>query len=282
MFDKWAYDKAGTKPINSSLGAFIPRGDVTLYAIYKAAPQPAPQPQPQPQPKPQPQPAKPVQTLANDGTKVGKGADAAAAAAAITGAKTSGTDESDGPSGAVYGQLNLQLKKAEKKALTVKWKSVGAKQYVVFSAPCGSKMKEVKRTTGTTYKATNLASGKSYKFIVMAVDGSNKVVSTSKVIHVYTKGGKSKKTSNPTAVKVKSTKVKLSLKSKKTKNFSLNGKVVSKGKMHRKIKYESSNPAIATVNAKGKITAKAAGKCKIFAYAASGLCKTVNVTVKKK
>ena len=143
-------------------------------------------------------------------------------------------------------------------------------------------MKEVKRTTGTTYKATNLASGKSYKFIVMAVDGSNKVVSTSKVIHVYTKGGKSKKTSNPTAVKVKSTKVKLSLKSKKTKNFSLNGKVVSKGKMHRKIKYESSNPAIATVNAKGKITAKAAGKCKIFAYAASGLCKTVNVTVKKK
>jgi uncharacterized protein YjdB len=53
-----------------------------------------------------------------------------------------------------------------------------------------------------------------------------------------------------------------------------------KVKTHRAVKFESSNKAIATVNAKGKITGKKKGKTTIYVYAQNGVFKTVKVTVK--
>ena len=47
-----------------------------------------------------------------------------------------------------------------------------------------------------------------------------------------------------------------------------------------KLRYLSSNTGIATVNKAGKITAKKAGICTVYAYAANGVSKAVNVTVK--
>ncbi len=46
------------------------------------------------------------------------------------------------------------------------------------------------------------------------------------------------------------------------------------------IRYASSNMAVATVDAKGKITAKGKGKCTVYAVAVDGTRKAVNVKVK--
>ena len=54
-----------------------------------------------------------------------------------------------------------------------------------------------------------------------------------------------------------------------------------KAKNHRKLAYESSNPTVATVSAKGKITAKKAGKCYVYVYAQNGVFKKIKVTVKE-
>ena len=44
--------------------------------------------------------------------------------------------------------------------------------------------------------------------------------------------------------------------------------------------FSRNSSSVATVSASGKITGKAAGKCKVYAYAINGACKAVNVTVK--
>ena len=69
----------------------------------------------------------------------------------------------------------------------------------------------------------------------------------------------------------------------KGKTFTLKAAAVSKGgknKIHRKICFESSNTDIATVSSKGKIKAKKAGVCYIFAYAQDGTYKSIKVSVK--
>ena len=52
-------------------------------------------------------------------------------------------------------------------------------------------------------------------------------------------------------------------------------------KKHVAIRYESSNPKIATVTKKGgKVTAKKKGTCYIYAYAQNGMFRKIKVTVK--
>ena len=54
-----------------------------------------------------------------------------------------------------------------------------------------------------------------------------------------------------------------------------------KVKRHRSLRFESSKPSVATVNATtGKITAKKKGSCTIYVYAQSGAFAKVRVTVK--
>ena len=109
-------------------------------------------------------------------------------------------------------------------------------------------------------------------------------MAASVVVHVPTKGGK---TTVAKSVKVTNTKKKAITKAtvKKGKTFQLKASEVKDEKkktikQHRKIKFESSNKAIATVNAKGKITGKKKGTATIYVYAQNGLYKTVKVTVK--
>ena len=116
--------------------------------------------------------------------------------------------------------------------------------------------------------------------IVVARDANGKVVSTSKVIHVATKGGK---VGNSSKVKTAAKSNKVTL--KKGKTFSLEAKAVAASKKltvksHRAIKYESSDPAIATVSTKGVVKAKKAGTCYVYAYAQNGIAVKVKVTVK--
>ena len=52
---------------------------------------------------------------------------------------------------------------------------------------------------------------------------------------------------------------------------------------HRKVAYESDNPAVATVSNSGKIKAVGTGTCHIYAYAQNGVSAkcTVKVSAKK-
>ena len=211
-----------------------------------------------------------------DGTAFGPGASAAAADKAIT----SLASDSD-PKGTKYAPLTLKSTKQAKTSATVKWTKVsGATKYVLYGNKCGkkNKMKKLGEFTGSSKKVTKVAGkklkkGTYYKFIVVALDKNNMVVSTSKVIHVTTKGGKYNNPKKVTSKKPKAL--------KKGKSFKLKAKQTGKKiKKHRALKYESSNTKVATVSGKGVIKAKAKGTCYVYAYAQNGVSKKVKVTVK--
>jgi len=123
--------------------------------------------------------------------------------------------------------------------------------------------------------------GTYYKFIVVAIDKNNRVVSTSKVIHVGTKGGKA---GNQKKVTVKKSILKKAKNLKKGKSLSLKAKAVKasggKVKTHRGLSYESTNKKIATVSSKGVVKARAKGTCYVYAYAQDGVFKKIKVVVK--
>ncbi len=246
-------------------------------------PTPAPTVNPSVTPTAKPTPVETLPTKGADGTPVGAGASAKAAAGAIA---ASNSDE--GPKGTKYAPLRLRLKKATKNAITIRWNKVsGATQYIIFGNACGKgkKFKEIGRTGAFNFKVTKLADGKKlakkkyYKFMVMAVKGSGngqQVVSTSKTVHITTLGGAY---NNYKSVKLNKTKVTL----KKGKKFQIKAKAVKRGKKakaHRKMSYESSNPAVATVSKKGKVKAKKKGTATIYCYAADGTYKKLKVKVK--
>lgn len=200
------------------------------------------------------------------------------------------SSKSEEPLGALFGKLIARATNIKQKSLTIKWKKVsGATKYVIYANACGTSNKYKKLATlsskKTSYKVTKAAGkklkkGTYYKFLVVAVNSKNKVVSTAATIHVATKGGKVGNYKSVTTA-AKNNKVTL----KKGKTFKLKAKAVAQSKklsvkQHRKIKYESSNKKIATVSSKGKITAKKKGTCYIYVYAQSGAYKKIKVTVK--
>ena len=236
-------------------------------------------------PKPTPAPGSDPNQKGIDGTAVGPGASAASANKAITGM----TNDKD-LKGSVYNKLKLRSIKQTKTAITLKWtKPSKATKFVLYGNKCGAKnkMKKLATYTGSSKKLTKVAGNKIkkgtyYKFLLVALDKNNNIVSTSKVIHVATKGGK--------VTNLKNVKVKIGKKavSKVTVN---NGKTVTvkttvtkaskklKLMTHRKVMYESSNTKIVTVTSRGKIKGIKKGTCYIYAYAQNGVYKKIKVTV---
>lgn len=215
---------------------------------------------------------------------VGAGADFTSADKLI---KNSKTEE---PKGAAFSKLVARAVKITKNSVTLKWKKAsGAEKYVVYANACGTKNKFKKLTTLSSSKTKikitklngkKLKKGTYYKFLVVAVNSENKVVSTACTIHTATKGGK---VGNYKTVKTaaKNNKVNLSL----GKTFKLKAKAVpqskkKKVKVHRAVKYESSDKNIAAVSSKGVITAKKKGTCYVYVYAQSGTYKRIKVIVK--
>lgn len=212
----------------------------------------------------------------SDGTALGAGASAECAEKAIL---ASSSDE--GPAGSKYAPLMLKSTKQGNYNIKLTWNAVkGAKTYVLYGNVCGknNKMKRLTNVSGKTYNVTKidkkLKKGTYHKFMIVALDAKKNVVSTSKVVHVATKGNK--KAGNPTKVTTKKPKA-----LKRGKTFKLKAKQSGKKvKKHRGLCYETSNPKIATVNKKGTIKAVGKGKCKVYIYAQNGVSKAVNVTVK--
>ena len=240
----------------------------------ESKPEPQQQPEPQPQPQEQPTPGSDPNQMGTDGTAIGEGASAAAADKAIT---SSTSDE--GPSGSKYALLQLKSTKQAKTNITLTWNAVsGAKKYVVYGNACGrnNKMHKLGELGGKSFKVTKISSalkkGTYHKFMVVALNANNNVVTTSKVIHVATKGGKA---GNPTMITVKKPK-----KLKKGKTFKLKAKQTGMNvRKHRALSYETSNAKVATVNKMGVIKATGKGTCYVYAYAQNGVFKKVKVKV---
>lgn len=257
--------------------------DVTVTDENPSAPDPVNPPEPEPvTPETNPQ-----DQMGKDGTATGAGAHIAAAEKAITTMKS----DKDLP-GTVFRKLMLKSTKQTKTTIKLNWKKVsGAKKYVIYGNKCGSSKKPKKLATvkGTTVSKTikkisgkKLKKGTYYKFIIVAVDKNSKVLSTSKLIHVVTKGGKS---GNHKSVTVSKTVIKKAKKLKKGKSLKLKAKAVLqkkslKAKKHVGLRYESSNKKIATVSKTGKIRGKKKGTCYVYAYAQNGVCKKIKVIVK--
>ena len=192
------------------------------------------------------------------------------------------SSESD-PKGSSFNLLQAKTAKVTKSYIKISYKKPsGTKKFMIFASKCGSKnkLKYLKTVTAKSFTQKKLKKGTYYKYLVVAVNSKGNVVSTSKVIHAATKGGK---VGNDKKVTTKAKKNKVTL--KKGKSFSLKAKAVPaskklKVKRHRKIKYESSKTSIATVSSKGVIKAKKKGTCYVYAYAQNGFAAKVKVTVK--
>ena len=216
-----------------------------------------------------------------DGTAVGPGASKEAAEKKIT----SLPNDND-PAGAAFAPLMLRSTKQTNTSIKLTWKKVtGAKTYVIYGNKCGktNKPKRLGKSTGSTKTIKKIAGkrlkkGTYYKFMVVALDSSGHVVSTSKIVHAVTKGGKN---GNPTKVTVSKKVKKNKLTLKKGKTFKLAGKAAGKKvKKHVAVRYESSNPKIATVNKNGQIKGLKKGKCKIYVFAHNGVYKVIKLNVK--
>lgn len=168
------------------------------------------------------------------------------------------------------------------------WKKVrGAKKYVVYANVCGKnkKLEKVKTTKGKSFmlkklNGKKLRKGTYYQFMVSAVDADNKVITVSKILYAATKGGKP-----GNYKKVKTKKKAKTIKLKKGKTCKLGAKAVPasqkhKVKKYRGIRYESSNPDIASVTKKGVIKAKKKGTCYVYVYAQNGVYVRVKVIVR--
>ena len=172
-----------------------------------------------------------------------------------------------------------------KTCITLKWKKQSdADGYTIYGAKYGSSFKKLADTGGskTSYKASGLKKNTYYKFYMESykMSGSERVATAvSQVIYMATAGGKY---TNYKSVKLNS-KSKVSLKIGKSSKIKAEGvpkKKSLKISVKKGLRYESSNPAAASVSKKGKITAKKAGKASIIVYAQNGVYKTVRVTVK--
>ena len=188
--------------------------------------------------------------------------------------------------GSVFSKLQAKATKVTANKATLTWKKVkGADGYLVYGARCGkgNKLKLLKTLKGGNkrkYTQTKLKKNSPYKYVVRAyklVGGRKITISASKMLHVFTTG----KYVNAKGVKLNKTKASI----KKGKTFRIKAKAVlgskkGKYKQHRKICYESSNAAVATVTKKGVVKGKKKGTCSIYVYAQNGVYKTIRVTVK--
>jgi hypothetical protein len=202
--------------------------------------------------------------------------------------------------GAQYLPVALKAGKVTKNSVTLKWKKVqGAAAYAVYGAKSGKayRLTKIAKTKGSTYTArkagSKLKKGRYYKFMVVALDKNNNVVTAGQIIHAATKG--SSKAANPAGVVIKA---KVNAKGKKMKKYkTLRKTVIKAGKSVRiraavkkakntkirkyiGIRFSSSNLKVAKVSASGKITAVSKGTCRIYAVAQNGKAKAIKITVK--
>ena len=249
----------------SNIQEFI--APVTDYN-YNESSEPTPAPTPAPISKPEPA----ISSLDS-------GASESQVTRFITGLK----NDND-PKGASFARFPAKQAKVTKNSVKLTWnKFNGAKYYLIYGNKCGSanRYQYIGKSYSTSFTQKKLKKGTYYKYLVSAFDANGKHLATSLTMHIVTKGGKY---CNYKSVNTKAKKNKVTL-AKSGKSFKLRAKAVKETKKlktrdHRKIRYESTDKNIATVDSNGKITAKKKGTCYVYAYAQNGINKKIKVTVK--
>lgn len=162
-------------------------------------------------------------------------------------------------------------------------KIADADGYFIYGSICGQGMKllaEVDKTVNE-YTVKNLKKATYYKYQVKAykiIDGKKIIFMTSKIVHSV---NESKIYANPSKITSDTTSVMLTAGQSKTVICQVVLPKDKKLKEHTAIlRYESTNKSIATIDSKGKITAKAKGTCYVYVYAQNGVYKKIKVTVK--
>lgn len=192
--------------------------------------------------------------------------------------------------------MNEQMTVTQKGSkFVVKWKkSSSADGYYVYAEYRGKNATgpavtiEKNTTTKTTITKINgkkISAKKSFYIYVVpykTIDGKN--VELGKSMEAHLVSGKNAKYSNVKKLTLKKSKYKIKV--GKTAKIKAKVTLVNKNKKHipksyaAKFRYRSSDPDIATVDAKGKIKGIKKGTCTIYVYSVNGLVKKAKVTVK--
>ena len=229
----------------------------------------------------------PRQQLGEDGTQFGPGASIEALEEGIE-EMTSDKD----PAGTRYGLLQAKSVKQAKRMVKVEWKAVkGADRYIIYGNRCGKgrpliRQIESEETFAKFYELTDdegdmtrIAKGKYYKFMVVALDDEDTVISASTIIHAATKGGK---VGNNKAVKTDVSDDTLYIDQGDEEHIWAKAVPVSKKlkvKNHRGIAYESSDSSYVSVGSDGYIEANREGTAYIYVYAQNGIFAKIKVVV---
>ncbi|MCR5406137.1 MAG: InlB B-repeat-containing protein [Lachnospiraceae bacterium] len=204
----------------------------------------------------------------------------------------------------IYEEPQPDIEPVDDDKIILAWFRVDeAKGYDIFMSRCDYDGKEItprliktiKNKKTTQWTVTGLEPNKSYKALIKAYtkdkNGKKKYISKSPLMHVYTAGG-TKSFTNAKSVKLDMSDGKIKKGNKLTLNVKDTYKIkasVKKADKSRELmpdshvktlRYRSSDPGVASVSGKGKITARKPGKCKIYVYAHNGVNKTINLTVK--
>ena len=181
------------------------------------------------------------------------------------------------------------------KQINIKWgKLSSASGYDVYVQYCGSKFKDkpdvtTNKPTSTNVKVTKV-NGKAidlkrnFKVYVRAFKlVKGKKVTITKTLQAHVVGRLNTKFTNVNGIKLDN----YSFIIKKGKTAKITGKVLLVDPKRKQLsdehaaqfRFSSSNKKVATVDASGKITAKAKGTCTVFVYARNGYAKEVKVQV---
>lgn len=180
--------------------------------------------------------------------------------------------------------LAAKAKAKGKTAAKLSWSKVsGAAKYEIWMSKCGSRMKKVKTLSSAKTKWTKkkLKKKTTYKFYVVAKDAEGKVISRSLTGH-FISGNVRGKYTNAKNLKLGASGAEL----KKDGTFRITAKQTKakKGKKLLKhtalLRYVSDDVSVATVDAKGVVTAAGAGSCRIYVVTVNGISKTLTVTVR--
>lgn len=180
-------------------------------------------------------------------------------------------------------------------SLTVAWNRLpNADGYDIYAALCDDDFKGImasvqKNKVSATIRKLNgrkISGKKTYKVKVKAYrllsNGKKQYIGTSAVMHVT--GNRNKTRTNVKNISLKKKTYTL----RKGKSAQIRAKLIKAdrskkllSKMHgAKLRYVSSDEAIVTVTATGRIRAKKSGKCTIYVRALNGISKKVKVIVK--
>lgn len=212
------------------------------------------------------------------------------------------------PCGSTFRFMRLRAEVTSAGAIRLKWEKIKcAKSYVVFGSRCGEKYTAGRKMKKRYLKITlpDRDSQRSMrdtysKCFIAAFDKNGRLICVSKAIHFVPEVGKygnfraivvtnrrsPRKRSKRFGRVRRSKKVKRSVlylrkgRTFRLKTCSIKASKRRKVQVHRKTRFESSNPRVAAVSCKGTIWARKKGVCTIYAYTQNGVYTTVHVVVR--